>query len=112
MADESTYEAATGSALIAAQPLQNGGGCLQSLGQDKWLRQVVEVFRSGFDLLPPARIISRGEPCGTGVRSATGRPRSVISTISPAFFDQSEKLARPLPQFADPDRSHVLHIAH
>jgi hypothetical protein len=98
------------SALVAAQPLQNGGRCLDPLGQGQWLGQVVEVFRSGFDLSGrPHQLQGRtlrhgGEACH--------RSASVSDLDDLSLFDQSEKLARPLPQFADPDRSHVLHIAH
>lgn len=43
---------------------------------------------------PAARICSSGVPAGIGVSRATGRPRSVISTVSPCSTNRSSSLAR------------------
>jgi hypothetical protein len=98
------------SALVAAQTLEYGRGQLQAWGPVQRLRQVVEVGRRRFNFSGrPHSFEGRtlgygGEMC---YRSATVRDLHNLSA-----FDQPEQLACPLPQLANPDRCHVLLIAH
>ena len=55
---------------------------------------------------PAARSCSNGVPSGRGVSLATGRPRSVISTVSPFSTSLSSSLAR-CRSSRTPNRSHV-----
>ena len=90
----------------ASRTLEGGSGAREDSGAGRSARLPAPTSRS-----PAARNRSSGVPAGGGESSATGRPRSVISIVSPRF-DLAQQLARPLAQLSDPDRCQLLLVAH
>jgi hypothetical protein len=80
------------------------------LCEDERFGQVVEAPSGGLDLAQGTHTIELG---------TSGRRRKDRDAAPPvrdldrlALFDASQELAGPLPEFPDPDRCHVLLIAH
>jgi hypothetical protein len=73
----------------ASRTLEGGSGAREGSGGGKSATLPLPASMS-----PAARNRSSGVPAGSGDSSATGRPRSVISMVSPRSTWRSSSLAR------------------